>query len=91
MKIFKYLLEQDPTTLQILEMPEGAKVLHVGEQFGGLYAWALVSPAATKVNYKFFVLGTGIDCAHLEMVSSFAGSVQMSNGLVWHVFYKAGE
>lgn len=91
MKIYKYLLEQDPTALQIVEMPEGAKVLHVGEQFGELYAWAMVSPAATKVNYKFFVLGTGIDCGHLEIVSRFVGSVQMANGLVWHVFFKAGE
>ena len=71
MKIFKYLLEQDPTGLQIVQMPAGARMLHVGEQYGELYAWAMVHENATPVNYKFFVLGTGIDCGHLEIVCNF--------------------
>ena len=89
--IYKYLLEQDPTRLQLVTMPTGARVLHVGEQYGDLYAWAMVVPDATPVNRKFFVLGTGTPIGHLEMDVKFAGSVQMSNGLVWHVFHKDGE
>ena len=88
MKIFKYLLEQDPTQLQLVKMPANATILHVGEQFGDLYVWALVNPDATQVDYKFFVLGTGVDIGHLEMVCNFQNSVQMSNGLVWHIFWK---
>jgi hypothetical protein len=88
MKIFKYMLDQNPTALQYVEMPAGATVLHVGEQYGQLYVWAMVIPEATVVKYKFFVLGTGEDIGHLELVCHFLGSVQMSNGLVWHVFYK---
>ena len=91
MKIFKYKLVQDPTGLQHVSMPEGAMMLHAGEQHGDLYVWALVSELATVVDYKFFVLGTGVDVDHLEMASTFLTTVQMGNGLVWHVFYKAGE
>ena len=91
MKIFKYPLVQDPDRLHYVEMPAGAKMLHVGEQHGELYVWAMVNPNSTAVNYKFFVLGTGEDIGHLEMRCGFLGSVQMSNGLVWHVFYKEGE
>lgn len=91
MKIYKYPLVQDPTGLQLVEMPAHAKMLHVGEQHGQLYVWAMVIPEATKVNYKFFVLGTGTDIGHLEMACNFLGSVQMSTGLVWHVFWKDGE
>lgn len=88
MMIYKYPLKQDPTALQYVEMPASAMMLHVGEQYGELYVWAMVIPEATNVNYKFFVLGTGENIGHLEMASKFLGSVQMSNGLVWHIFYK---
>ncbi len=91
MKIYKYRLDQNETSLQSIAMPADAKVLHVGEQYRELYVWALVNEHSTNVNYKFFVLGTGESIDHLEMNSKFVGSVQMSNGLVWHVFYKAGE
>lgn len=91
MKIYKYPLIQDPTQLQLVEMPAGATMLHIGEQHGQLYVWALVNENSTVVNYKFFVLGTGGDIGHLEMRSKFLASTQMSSGLVWHVFYKDGE
>lgn len=91
MKIFKYPLVQDPTSLQTVEMPDNALMLHAGEQYGELYVWAMVIPEATKVNYKFFVIGTGENMDHLEMSCKFLNSVQMSNGLVWHIFFKDGE
>jgi pantothenate kinase len=91
MKVFKYPLVQDPTALQYVEMPAEAMMLHVGEQHGELYVWALVSELATKVNYKFFVIGTGVSMDHIEFNAQFVGTAQMQNGLVWHVFYKAGE
>lgn len=91
MIIYKYKLEQNPVSLQNVEMPANAWILHVGEQYGELYVWAMVAPEATPVNYKFFVLGTGVSIGHLEMASEFIGSVQMSSGLVWHVFFKPGE
>jgi len=91
MKIYKYLLKQDPVASQTVEIPVDAKILHVGEQHGELYVWAMVNTESTVVNYKFFVLGTGVPIDHLEIVSKFVGSVQMSSGLVWHIFYKVRQ
>lgn len=90
MIIYKYPLTQDFTAVQTVIMPAGAQVLHVGEQHGMLCVWAMVRQDATPVNYKFFVLGTGQSIDHLEFDVKFLGSVQMSTGLVWHVFYKSG-
>ena len=91
MMIYKYPLKQEITAVQTVVMPAGARMLHVGEQYGDLYVWAMVRPDATPVSHKFFVLGTGQPIDHLEFDSKFLGSVQMSTGVVWHVFYKAGE
>ena len=61
-------------------VPSG-KILHLGEQRGKLMVWTLWKDEPET--QRFVILGTGqspSECAvHL-------GTVQMENGVVWHVF-----
>lgn len=77
--IRKYKLTQDFEGL-----PKGAEILHVGEGHGDLYVWAIVDPSAPIVPRKIEVLGTGWNLGEAEV--EFLGTVQMANGLVWHLF-----
>lgn len=83
-KVYKYKLKETRTGI---EMPEGAQVLHVGEQGWGCYLWALVDPTKPTVERRFFIVGTGadFDCN----TSVHHGTIQAQNGLVWHVFEEA--
>lgn len=91
MIIYKYLLRQDPFEYQELDLPEYNTPLHVGEQDDKLYVWCqLTNESNTKVKKRFYVLGTGIDYATMDVRDQIRlnhiGTVQMSNKLVWHVF-----
>ena len=90
MIIYKYKLEQDPTRLQEIEIPNEMWPLSVGEQYGELYVWALTRPASHPLKHRFYVLGTGIEASHIQLGDvehlRFLNTVQMSSGLVWHVF-----
>ena len=81
-KIFKYPLEPSPASTQPLDLPAGAEVLHVGEQYMGIQLWAKVDPNAEPETRFFRIYGTGQtlpdDAVHL-------GTVQM-NPFIWHVF-----
>jgi hypothetical protein len=73
----------------LVEMPAGSRLLCVGEQDGKLCIWALVNTKLRIVQHKFRIYGTGeeIDTAIFENEDSrYIGTVQMKNGLVWHVF-----
>lgn len=91
MIVYKYKLEQDPGLVQGLTIPAGAKFLSAGEQHGELYVWCLL-PNAEAMTYtrKVYVLGTGIEASHIQLgdIASlrFLNTVQMSSGLVWHIF-----
>lgn len=71
-------------------MPEGARVLSVGEQAGvGLCVWALVEPDAPPKARLFRVAGTGhpIYPSPEDGVGAFVGTALTDNGrLVWHVW-----
>jgi hypothetical protein len=72
-----------------IEMPKGARVLSVGEQEADLVLWAIVDPEAPKAKRDFRVFGTGwkINVTELELGGwSFVGTVQMKDGLVFHVW-----
>lgn len=77
--IFKHQLNG----MNTFDLRQGSKVLHVGEQKGILHLWATVDKSAESKPLTFVVLPTGgnapSDYTHI-------GSVQMSDGLVWHVF-----
>lgn len=64
-------------------MPAGAKVLHVGEQEGGLTLWAQVDQSQPFERRVFSIRGTGHP---LGEVGRFIGTVVMSYGLVWHIY-----
>lgn len=80
--IYKYeVLPYNAPTL----LPDGAKILSVGEQDSRIYIWALVDaniPAETPRHIHGY--GTGHPVPDSERV--FIGTVQMADGLVFHFF-----
>lgn len=87
MQIWKYPLALIDSP-QLVEMPEGARILSVQEQQNRICVWALVDPEAKKVSRKFHIFGTGnqLDASGVEWFQ-FLGTVVMSLGVfVWHVF-----
>jgi hypothetical protein len=83
MKIFKYLLRI--VDLQIVEMPGPLNLLHVGEQRGFLYLWAVVCEEAPLEKVPIRIVGTG-DSFDDYLDWTFVRTAQMKSGLVWHVF-----
>lgn len=68
-------------------MPVGAKILKVGEQDSQVFVWAIVDGSSYRnEHYNLRVFGTG----HLMDINgeqfTFIDTLQMSNGLVWHIF-----
>jgi hypothetical protein len=77
--IWKFGLEgHDP----VLAMPAGAEVVSFDLQDGQATLWAMVDPAAPRVQRRFHVVGTGWV---FESPVTYRGMVQMPNGLVWHL------
>lgn len=81
-RIFKYPVEDNGG---FVEMPKGAVVLSVGEQAGDLMVWCLVDTDKRVVSRQINVVGTGWNVSGFD-AGKHLGTVQMSNGLVWHVF-----
>ena len=69
-----------------IEMPAGARILHVGEQRGTLFAWAIVDTAAPTVGRTIVVRGTGRGLADKIADLPYLGTVENPRGLVWHLF-----
>jgi hypothetical protein len=86
MVIYKYELRV--TDVQIISMPKGARVLHVGNQHEHLCVWAVVDPSQPMIRRGFAVFGTGQLGVPQETDDvKYIGSVQMRGGaLVRHVF-----
>jgi hypothetical protein len=69
---------------QVIEMPVGATVAHVGMQDGYLCLWMIVDPSQAKRGRHLYVRGTGHP---LEDTLTYLGSaVEEDRPLVWHVF-----
>lgn len=69
-----------------IDMPFGAKVLHVEQQGEGVYIWALVDPSAERERRVFIVRGTGHpidDDMPIEHVGTF---LLQGGALVFHLF-----
>ncbi len=66
-----------------IEMPDGALLLHVGQQGGEGQLWACVDPFAKRVLRRFWVRGTGHDVDPATYIGTW-----MENGgaYVWHLF-----
>lgn len=84
--IYKYKLVRD-----IIKMPVGAKVLHVGIQNKELYAWALVDPSRTETD-TLMVFGTGHPINASDTTGKFWGTHILYNGeIVLHVWEVRGS
>jgi len=69
----------------IIEIPVGAKILTVQEQYGEPKLWALIDPTAAKESRRFLVYGTGHKIT--EENGIYIGTFQLDNGyLVFHAF-----
>lgn len=82
--IYKYPLKI--TDRQTVNMPFGAAPVSVGEQGGQLVVWAKVNTNHSCEPLSFRVCGTGHPVLDDE-TAVYIGTVQMENGLVWHVSY----
>ena len=81
--IWKFPLKTDGH--QPVEMPNGAILLTVAEQFGAIWLWAEVDPDEPKVNRNIFVYATGH--AIPDDPGEFVGSVLLLGGsLVFHIY-----
>ena len=93
--IYKYALNLDYQKIGWrLPIPEDSIVRHVGEQSGQICLWIEIDDdyLLPKVDNNclpnederiFYIFGTG-EYLHLHL--NFIGTVQMKNGLVWHVY-----
>lgn len=70
-----------------IEMPKGAEILTVQNQYEMPTVWAIADPMAPKELRHFELLGTGQDIDTTG--KKYIGTFQMSEGtLVWHLFEK---
>lgn len=83
--IYKYPLE---TFSNEIELPWGAEPLTVQMQDGVPVLWAKFDPergGSQKVKRTFILVATGYEFP-FEDGSYYIATIQMKNGLVWHVF-----
>lgn len=83
-KIWKYILSITDT--QIINIPEGSKILKIGVQEGtNISMWCMVNPDASKIDRLIKIHGTGQDIQTEYPEDAYVGSVQL-DGYVWHIF-----
>lgn len=82
MTIFKYILII--ANRQKVPFPIGAKILSVQVQYEKLCIWAQVDEFADVEEIIFRIYGTGGEVPLIEQ--KYIGTVQMNDGLVWHLF-----
>ena len=85
--VYKFQFEA-PHLAIVTRLPAVATVVHVGEQEGKITVWIEFPMVAPCVNRRFIVAGTG-DPVFDDLLH--VGTVQMSNGLVWHVYQSPAE
>ena len=72
------------TDEQILYVPRGSNIIHVGVQSEQLYAWYLCSPDNENVMRRIYIVGTGNPMPVAKTLKSI-GTVLIGQ-FVWHVF-----
>lgn len=82
--IYKYEI---PLTDEIIamEIPDNYALCEVCQQNGKLFMWCMVYIHANIVKRYFKIVGTGHKIEGIEHLY-FLRTVQMPNGLVWHLF-----
>lgn len=85
--IYKYTL--DITAHQSVKLQSGYKILSAGEQNGQLVLWSVVETDNNPEWITIEVVGTGHEIKEPDPLFAdweYISTVQMSNGLVWHIF-----
>lgn len=84
MQVWKFALEV--VGENVVSMPAGTRVLLAGEQFNGIFVWAMCDPCAPVHPRRFLVVVTGQDIPDVRVLV-FVGTVQLGGGTaVFHVF-----
>lgn len=81
--IWKYELR--PWTI-FLDIPQGAKLLAVGAQGSDVVAWFRCNPDARRVPRMVAAFPTGVELPLAARAGEYVGTVQMDDGLIFHVF-----
>lgn len=86
MQIWKFTIK--PSSIIEIEMPVGARIIHVQDQLGEAYMWAIVDPAAPLEKRSFRIVMTGEDFERTpgEYVGSFQIDGNTLYAFVGHVF-----
>jgi len=79
-KIWKFLFEV--VDFQTLNIPYGAKLLHIGTQQDIPTLWAAVNPEQPLENRRFWVVGTG---GRIPRDSTYVGT-SVGSEFVWHIY-----
>ncbi len=81
--IWKFSMDQ--TGVQAIEMPTGAKIVHVAVQGGAVCLWAQVNPQAVTERRLISVYGTGQEMP--DDPGHHVGTFLLSGGqYVFHVY-----
>lgn len=67
---------------QEIELPFNSQILSFGHQENDMFIWAIVNTAHSKKQEVFNLTGTG----HELPDGLYIGTVQLPNGLVFHLF-----
>jgi hypothetical protein len=84
MVIYKYILKH--AGHQTVDLPFPFTILRTGEQHGNLCIWVHHDPDAPKKQHDLHMFGTGETIPDRFTHRDFIDTVQMSNGMVWHLF-----
>jgi len=74
----------------MIKMPMGAKILHVGMQNDEIFIWALVHPTNEYINRKIGMVGTGHSIPKKESENYIGSVINHMGEFVWH-FFDLGE
>lgn len=69
-----------------LLMPLDAYAFSVGEQYGKPVLWAMVDSELDRVEYKFLVVGTGIELPEIPYATPIGTVLLHAGSLVLHIF-----
>jgi len=98
LSVYKYPMEY--TERQVVELPEGAEILHVGDQLGTVCVWAKINPdLPANKKYMVTIVGTGQPCPEDLDECTFLGTVVQQQlamteqgprpmSFVWHFWGK---
>lgn len=79
--IHKYTL--GVTDTQVILMPINAEIVSIQNQNDTITLWAIVDTNTNIEQVTFSIYGTGHPITGMD--ERYIGTVQMDNGLVWHV------